>query len=327
MATSFDEPGKVRECLELEPSLELATCGCEPAELSSRDTAMVPGDGERPATDRRPVMHRLAKRALGGGRASGIGEPSREAGRENEEGSPNRGDMGVVVPFRERGRAVSPAGGGSGSSVGVVRFPVFKGRIPQMAASVSGARPYGNEPPTPESPLHRGFVDGQPERIAQVISIVQSIVHHRGWFIPVDERVDTSQEAILDLVERAPGTVFETDEDFGNFVRVIAHRRCIDWVRARRARRPIEPRVSGSMGPDDELLTRERRELACAVVSRLNPECQRIFACHAGRGMTYAEIAMAMGRTEGAVRMRAHECVKRARQLLGRMRSTGAATR
>ena len=197
-----------------------------------------------------------------------------------------------------------------------------------MPASVSGVYAPGSEPPVSESPLYREFVDGVPESIARVVSIVRSIVHHRGWFIPVDERVDTSQEAILDVLRRARNAAFQTDEDFGNFVRVIAHRRCIDWVRARRTRHLVGSGTSESPGPDHELLTRERQELACAVVSRLKPECRRIFACHAGRGMTYAEIATALGRTEGAVRMQAYECVKRARQLLERMHSAGgAATR
>jgi len=193
-----------------------------------------------------------------------------------------------------------------------------------VSISVS-SRDAGSELPVEERPLHRRFAQGSPDAIAEVVSIVRSIVQHRGWFIPVDERADISQEALLDVVRRSTSSVFPTDEDFGNFVRVIAHRRCIDWVRARRTQYLVGSGTSGSPGPDVKLLTRERQQLACAVVSRLKPECRQIFGYHAGRGMTYAEIALALGRTEGAVRMQAFECVQRARQLLDRM--VGAVTR
>jgi len=167
--------------------------------------------------------------------------------------------------------------------------------------------------------LHQSFCRGHKEAITLVTAIVRSVVSYRGYYIPFDERSDIVQESMLDLFRSADSDKFASENEFCGFVRVVAHRRCVDWMRAKRKREGLRLEGVAPNGPDDDLLAKERRLLGGAVLARLKKNCRELFALHAGLGMTYGQIAAHVGRTEGALRTQAYECLKQAKLILRRI--------
>lgn len=170
-----------------------------------------------------------------------------------------------------------------------------------------------------ERTLHENFCCGRREAIRTVTAIVYSVVNHRGYYIPIDERCDIVQDAMLDLFRQADADKFATENEFCGFVRVIAHRRCVDWMRAKRKREVVRLEGVPPNRPDGQLLAKERQLLGSAVLRRLKKNCRDLFALHAGLGMTYGQIAAQAGRTEGALRTQAYECLKQAKLIFQRL--------
>ena len=62
---------------------------------------------------------------------------------------------------------------------------------------------------------------------------VGRIVAFRGYGIPWQDRSDLEQRILIEVWEAVSRPGFEPD-GFWGFVEVVASRRCIDWLRARR---------------------------------------------------------------------------------------------
>ena len=86
----------------------------------------------------------------------------------------------------------------------------------------------------PTLPVFRRVVEGHPEAVAQVTALVARIVQFRGFFIPLDDRPDVIHEAMVDLLRATSESRFDDDGHFFAFLRVVAYRRCIDWLRNKR---------------------------------------------------------------------------------------------
>jgi RNA polymerase sigma factor (sigma-70 family) len=170
------------------------------------------------------------------------------------------------------------------------------------------------------STLARRFSRGEPETVALVSSLVGRVIRRRGYYIPYDERPDVIQETIMDLVRAVKGRSFGNDDLFEGFVRMVTHRRCIDWTRLARKRARIEPAFLQRVLPDDTLLAKERRNVAVNVFSKLKKPCRELLALRVGRGLTYAQMAQLLQRSEGALRTQSYHCLKQARIILSRMR-------
>jgi RNA polymerase sigma factor (sigma-70 family) len=171
-----------------------------------------------------------------------------------------------------------------------------------------------------ENSLAGRFARGEPQTVAAVSSLVGKVVNRRGYYIPWDERPDVIQETIMDLVRAVKGRSFETDDLFEGFVRMVTHRRCIDWTRQARKRARVEPAFQNLVQPDDPLLAKERRSVAVDVFSKLKKPCRELLALRVGRGLTYSQMAQLLNRSEGALRTQSYHCLKQARVILSRMR-------
>lgn len=185
----------------------------------------------------------------------------------------------------------------------------------------TAADPVGDSPGVEAAgPLYRQFAMGDAEAIATTSAEVSRVVQFRGYYIPPDERPDVVQDAMLDVLRALKAARFDSDREFFGFIRTVTHRRCVDWVRQRRKKERLDPVASCIVDPGDRLLAKERRELATEIVSRLKDPCRDLFALHVGIGMTYGQLAEHFGRTEGALRTQAYECLKQARKMLDHMR-------
>jgi RNA polymerase sigma factor (sigma-70 family) len=164
------------------------------------------------------------------------------------------------------------------------------------------------------------FCRGEPEAVADVAALVGKVVRVRGHYIPYDERPDVIQEAIVDLVRSVKKRTFDGDEMFHGFVRMVAHRRCVDWTRQATRLARIEPALKRLVQPEDTLVAKERRDLAVDVFARLKKPCREVLALRVGRGLTFGQMAPLLGRTEGALRTQSSYCLQQARAILNRMR-------
>ncbi|MEW6323627.1 MAG: sigma-70 family RNA polymerase sigma factor [Acidobacteriota bacterium] len=114
---------------------------------------------------------------------------------------------------------------------------------------------------------------------------------------------------------RRPG--FDFAAGFWGFVEVVTTRRCIDWLRRRRPVDPLDTELPGpTADPLDAAIARERSELAHEALGRLDPACRQLLYLHAVVARSYREIGEIMGKSEGALRVQLHRCVKRAREVL-----------
>ncbi len=172
------------------------------------------------------------------------------------------------------------------------------------------------EDPPARRPVHQFVQEGHPEAIASITAYVARIVQFRGFFITQDDRPDVMHEAILDMLRAVGERGFDDDEQFFGFLRVVTYRRCIDWLRQKRRRDRILGKPVELVDPQEQLLVRERSDLGRSVVRRLRKPCRDLFGMHAGLGMTYDEISELTGRSAGALRTQAYECLKQARKLL-----------
>ena len=150
----------------------------------------------------------------------------------------------------------------------------------------------------------------------QATALVARIIQFRGFFIPVDHRPDVIHETMVDMLRAIADRRFVTDDRFFGFLRVVAYRRCIDWLRQKRRRDRILGKPVELVDPQEQLLVRERSDLGRSVVRRLRKPCRDLFGMHAGLGMTYDQISELTGRSAGALRTQAYECLKQARKLL-----------
>jgi len=180
--------------------------------------------------------------------------------------------------------------------------------------------PSGAGPAEPSDETLRRFLMREPEALARVAREIDAVVRQRGFFIPADHRADVAQDAHVSLWEACARRGFAVRESFLAFVRKIAYRRCIDWLRAQRPSAPLDPEMpDGDPRPDERHLAREELRLALLVLQGLREPCREILRLQIVDRMGYAEMAVQLGRSAGALRTQMFECLKEARAAFAKL--------
>lgn len=181
------------------------------------------------------------------------------------------------------------------------------------------------EPPAEE--LARAFGRGEPAAVDSVRARVRRILAFRGYGIPRAERADLEQEVLAQLWQATRRRRFDPSAGFWGFVEVVTVRRSIDWLRARRPTDELSSSLPEERpGPLQAALGRERHELALRALGRLDKPCRDLVYMHTALRLPYREIARLTGRSEGALRVQLHRCIRRAQGLLEQLETpvTGA---
>lgn len=161
------------------------------------------------------------------------------------------------------------------------------------------------------------FKAGEPDAVRIVQRRVRRVLSFKGYGIPADDRSDLEQEVMAQLWQAAGRASFRPDSGFWGFVNVVVGRRCIDWLRTRKRTVELpELECRASSVPLARLLTEERRELAYAALAKLGKPCRDAVYLRAVLGLDYHEMSEVLGKSQGALRVLLHRCVKRARQSL-----------
>jgi len=121
---------------------------------------------------------------------------------------------------------------------------------------------------------------------------------------------------------------FKRQARFSTWLTRIASNTCVDFVRQAKVRRAGEldegatgtdERIPGGAAPADPAnapLQKEARAAIDAAIAQLSPEHRAVFVLHAVEGMTYQEVADAVGCPIGTVMSRLHYARKRLQGLL-----------
>ena len=133
------------------------------------------------------------------------------------------------------------------------------------------------------------------------------------------------REAALDVVQetfiRASNGIggFRGDAAFKSWIARIAINEATNQIR-RLARRPeaaleaAESAPSGDPGPDAEVARKDLAERAFAFIRQLPDQQRDVLLLRTTEGLSYAEIATALGSTEGSVRVSYHHGLRKLRE-------------
>lgn len=158
---------------------------------------------------------------------------------------------------------------------------------------------------------------GDAEAFHHVRQRVRRILSFRRLGLPEHARDDLEQEVMTELWQSVNRSGFDFRAGFWGFVEVVTSRRCIDWLRAHREGSPVAENLrDGGMSPLDRVLDGERSEIASRILDQLDPQCRRLVAMRLQEGMPYARIARALGKSEGALRVQMHRCIRAAQRIL-----------
>ena len=130
-----------------------------------------------------------------------------------------------------------------------------------------------------------------------------------------DVTSETFEGVLRGLTAYRPGTDFEA------WLFTIAHRRVADHFRRRARRREVEldqaRRAATAGGPEDAVLAAERRAEVAGAFRRLRPDQQEVLALRVLGGLTAAQVAKVVGKSEGAVRVAQHRALLDLREQMG----------
>jgi len=175
-------------------------------------------------------------------------------------------------------------------------------------------------PAEPSDETFRRFLMREPEALARVAREIDAVVRQRGYFIPADHRADVAQDAQVSVLEECARPGFAVREGFLHFVRTIAYRRCVDWLRKQRPVASLDPETpDGDPRADQRHLAREDARLGLLVLQGLREPCRELLRLQIVEEKGYAEIAVLLGRSEGALRTQMCECLKQARAALAKL--------
>lgn len=158
---------------------------------------------------------------------------------------------------------------------------------------------------------------GEAEAFQRVRERIRRILCYRQMRIPEHARDDIEQEIMTHVWQAVNRTGFDFSAGFWGFVEVVTSRRCIDWLRAERETAPgIEILRDEGKDPLDNVLHEERSKIASRILQSLDTPCRQLITMRLHEAMSYQEISRALGKSEGAVRVQMHRCIRNAQRLI-----------
>ena len=142
----------------------------------------------------------------------------------------------------------------------------------------------------------------------------------------VEEAEDLTQEVFLRALNSIDA-YRDHGKPFSAWLMRIAHNLLIDHYRQADRRRFVplwEHMASGHDDPAASVESRMEMTKVLRAVTDLPPRQKEVISLRFGAGLSIIETAMAMGKTEGAVKTLQHEAVVRLRKMMGTTRKSEA---
>jgi RNA polymerase sigma factor (sigma-70 family) len=153
---------------------------------------------------------------------------------------------------------------------------------------------------------------------------VRRILGLRKLGIPAHELDDLGQEVMTQVWRAVNRPGFDPTGGIWGFVEVVTARRCIDWLRARRAQVPLHDSLPDASDPVGTVLTLESRRLVAQALAALDEPCRELISLRIGGALSFREISEKLGRSEEALRVQMYRCVRAARGAFQRATAGGS---
>jgi RNA polymerase sigma factor (sigma-70 family) len=134
---------------------------------------------------------------------------------------------------------------------------------------------------------------------------------------------DALQDVRIEVLRLLQRGAFRGESSLRTYLWQVTAHTCIDALR-RRQRRPLTdpldpdgPIPSSEPSPLDRVAAREQGETLMAVLETVSQECRQLWDLILA-GLSYREIAQRLGVADGALRVRALRCRRRAAEAAGR---------
>lgn len=154
---------------------------------------------------------------------------------------------------------------------------------------------------------------------AEATALVDGWIAAAAW--PFRRRLaaewdDVLQEIRLEIVGLLQRGSFRGDSRLRTYLWQVAGHTCLDALRRRQRRsfvglEAVAETPTAAPSPFDQLSGREWRQAALRALGTLSPDCRDLWQ-RLLRGASYRELAVGLGVSEGALRVRAHRCRKAA---------------
>jgi RNA polymerase sigma-70 factor (ECF subfamily) len=138
-----------------------------------------------------------------------------------------------------------------------------------------------------------------------------------------DDCEDVLQEVRVEVLRLLRKGSFRGESSLRTYLWQVTAHTCIDALRHRQ-RRPLADPLdeetavpSSDASPLDRVLARESSDALLTVLESMSKECRELWDLIL-RGLSYREIGTRLGVAEGALRVRALRCRRRAAELAGR---------
>ncbi|MFN0150082.1 MAG: RNA polymerase sigma factor [bacterium] len=167
--------------------------------------------------------------------------------------------------------------------------------------------------------IQERFLSGERAACRDVEAWARRVVCSRGYYVPADERDDVVQEALAAVWRALSASERPQVDNFPGFVRRIAHRRCIDWMRRLRPAAELTESVPDTRpNPYEAMILDDPAARVRWLLLNLDPRCRDLFRLHYLEDLKFREIAEQLGTEESTQRVHMLNCTRKARQILSR---------
>jgi RNA polymerase sigma factor (sigma-70 family) len=169
--------------------------------------------------------------------------------------------------------------------------------------------------------IYEDFRRGERRAVDDVGAWIGAIVHRGNWRFADAEGV--AQEILVRLFETVRAGKVQDPESFKKFTFSVAKHLCTRTY-YRERRRPdrtgadVEDEsvtVADDTSPQGDLLEKEKLDATLYAFQRLSSSCRKLWALLYGDGLSAPEAADRLGLTANNVRVKAHRCLARAKEL------------
>ncbi len=173
-----------------------------------------------------------------------------------------------------------------------------------------------------------GFLEGEAEAVARVDGWIA------GAAAPFRRRLgadwhDLLQEARIEVLRLLRRSSWRGEARLKTYVWQVVGHTCLDAMR-RLKRRPLlepvddeAPLPASDPSPLDRVMDRDTERRLLVALAAVPADCRELWR-HILAGLSYQQISAQTGVAEGALRVRAHRCRKRAVEALGGNAGPGA---
>jgi RNA polymerase sigma-70 factor (ECF subfamily) len=172
-------------------------------------------------------------------------------------------------------------------------------------------------PAAGDDQLLRRFLAGEPAACRRIERWIREILLYRRLNLGPEDVDDVVQEVTVGVWQAAARPGFRLRHGLRAFVRTVTLARAIDRVRRLRVRRadPVDETLPDTgPGPADAVEAEGERARLHRALDALDEKCREVIRLHYFEGWPYARIAVREQRSEGTLRARMFDCIRRLRE-------------